>query len=106
MLMDEKSARRKARRLKEKHPDHLPIIIITNIKMEQYKFLPHKDSTLAQLLSILRGYMVKLKSTQGVIMTVNNTLPSLSTTVGELYKEYASTDEYLHICLTVENMFG
>ena len=106
MLMDEKSARRKARRLKERHPDHLPVVIVTNIKMEQYKFLPHKDSTLAQLLFTLRGYMKKLKSTQGVIMTVNNVLPPLTTTVEELYKQHALSDEYLHICLTVENMFG
>lgn len=106
MIMDEKDTRRKARRLMSRHPEHLPVIIITNIKMTKYKFLPHKESTVAFLLTTLRGYMPKIKSSQGLIFTVNNTMPPLSLSIEELYKEHASPDEYLHISVTTENMFG
>lgn len=104
--MDEKDARRKARRLMSRHPEHLPVIIITNIKMSKYKFLPHKESTIAFLLTTLRGYMPKIKPAQGLILTVNNTMPPLSSTIEEIYKDHASPDEYLHLSVTVENMFG
>ena len=105
MLMDVSQARRKSKRLMNRHPGHLPVIIVTEMKMTKYKFLPHEESNLGMLLSVIRNY-TDIKSTQAFIVTINKTLPPLTALIGDLYKEHATPDGYLHICVSKESTFG
>jgi hypothetical protein len=98
---------RKSKRLMERHPQHIPVIIKpSNLQMTTVKFLPHKESTVAELMLSVRNYATKLKKTDGLLFFVANKMPPVTMQIGELYKEYANSDGYLHVIISRESTFG
>lgn len=103
---EQKQRMRKARRLMERHPDHVPVIIVSNVRMSVVKFLPHKDSSVGEFMKSVRNYTPKLKETDGLLIFVSDIMPPMTMTIGELYREYSDPDGYLHVRLCRESTFG
>lgn len=107
MDSEEKQRIRKAKRLMERHPEHVPVIVFPeNVKMSTVKFLPHKESSVGEFMRCLRGYTQKLKETEALLLFVSNMMPPMTETIGQLYRDYATPDGYLHMRLSKENTFG
>ena len=90
------------------YPTKVPIIIElnekSNIQLEKKKYIVPKDITLRQFHCILSKHII-LNSKQGVIMFINNTLPMLNDTIGNVHHQN-NVDGFLYIQLTLENTFG
>ena len=102
MVDEEKRQRiRKSKRLLERHPDKVPVIIKPDkLNMSIVKFLPHKESKVSDFMVHLRGYTEKLKKSDTLLFFVSQTLPPVTEEIGELYKKYADSDGYLHVTLS------
>jgi len=96
-----------------KHPDRAPIILeklsntsITDILKK--KFLVPKDITLGQFIHILKNKnIVKLNEQQSLyIFMDNNTIPTVSTLISELYNQFKNEDGFLYLKYAGENTFG
>lgn len=104
---DKRQRIRKSKRLLERHPDRVPVIVTPDkLEMSMVKFLPHKDSKVSEFIVNLRGYTQKLKKSDALLFFVSRTLPPLTEDIGELYKKYADSDGYLHVTLSRESTFG
>lgn len=104
---DRKKRIRKAKRLLERHPDRVPVMITPdNVKMSVVKFLPHKESTVGEFMCHMRAYTQKLRKSDALLLFVAKTLPSLTEEVGNLYIKHVDSDGYLHMTLSRESTFG
>ena len=98
---------RKSRRLMDRHPERVPVIVIpTNLSMSMVKFLPYKGTKVCEFMVSLRGYTQKLKKSDALLFFVSKTLPPLTEEIGELYKKHADSDGYLYVTLSRESTFG
>ena len=103
--MDTKLALKKAKRLMSRHPNNIPVIIITDMKMNIVHFLPSKTSSLGEFMTCVRDY-TSLKSSEALLVFIEDIMPPLTATMGDLYIQYATPDGYLHVKLSKENTFG
>jgi hypothetical protein len=104
---DRRQRIRKSKRLLERHPDRVPVIVTPDkLEMSMVKFLPYRDSKVSEFMVHLRGYTQKLKKSDALLFFVSQTLPPLSEEIGTLYKKYADSDGYLHVTLSRESTFG
>lgn len=98
-------------RLRLKFPDKIPIVleksdtsILPNI--DKKKFLMQKDITLGQFLHIIRS-RIKLDPTEAIFLIVDtNTIPGISSTIGEIYEKNGDKDGFLYITYSAQQAFG
>jgi len=112
-----------AERIMKKYPGSIPIICETNTKTDipnlcKNKYLVKSDMTVGQFMSVIRKQLKKtpndpseekgyvLPPEKGLFLFVNNTLPSLSALISQIYKEHKSDDLFLRILCSGENCFG
>ena len=94
-----------------KHPNSICVIIEksksdnTIPDIDKHKYLIPKELTVGQLLYVIRK-RIHLTPQQAIFFYVNNTLPSSSITIENLYKQYKDPDGFLYIRYTGENTFG
>jgi GABA(A) receptor-associated protein len=70
------------------------------------KYLIPLDITVGQLVYVIRK-RIKLNEQQALFIFVNNkTIPTLTSTIGETYRDNASEDGFLYITYAAENTFG
>ena len=97
-----------AEQILELYPTKVPIIIDldkkSNIELEKKKYIVPKDITLRQFHCILSKNLT-VNSKQSVIMFINNTLPMLNDTIGNVYSKN-NVSGFLYIQLNIENTFG
>lgn len=91
----------------EKYPDRIPIIINPqNVNIRKTKFLVSNDCTMGYLVVCIRKHM-SLKPEESMIIFINNTIPKMTDTLGELHRLNMNPDDYcLHVTVTKENVFG
>lgn len=99
-----------ASRIRARYSDRVPIVVEVSPKssipdIDKNKFLVPLDITVGQFLQVIRKRMV-LNSSQGIFLFVNNTIPAMTSLIGEIYKEHKDTDEFLYFTLTGESAFG
>jgi len=99
-----------ANRILEKYPDRIPIICERNKnstieKVDKKKFLVPKDLTVGQFMYVLRK-RIKLKPEQAIFLFVNNTLPPVSSTIGNIYSKHKDSDNFIYFIYSGENVFG
>lgn len=98
-------------RMLSKHPNSICAIIEKNNNdksiddIDKHKYLIPKELTVGQLLYVIRK-RIHLTPQQAIFFYINNTLPSSSTTIETLYKNYKDEDGFLYIRYTGENTFG
>lgn len=84
----------------------IPLILDTKINIDKKKYIVPVDMTISQFNYLLRNKITSNEK-QGLIIFINNTLPTQMQTFGELYNLYKNEDDaFLYMKLTQENTFG
>ncbi len=73
--------------------------------LDKHKYIVPKDTSVGQFLYILRRRM-QLQPDKALFIFINNTLPTSSQTMSEIYHQYKSADGILRIVCTSESVFG
>lgn len=97
-----------AKDILKEYSNKVPIIIESdsNIELDKNKYIVPKDITLRQFNCILSRY-IKKNEKQSIILFINNTLPIMTDTIGNLYNlNKSDEDNFLYIRLKRENTFG
>lgn len=99
--------------LLKRHPTRCAVIVVFNEKilknslnLDKYqKYLIPTNMTIGQFSQVLRK-KISLNNTQGLFFLINNCLPSVSETIGNLYSVHKNDDDIMYIHITLENTFG
>jgi len=98
--------------IREKFPSKVPIIVERYKKEEdlpridKFKFLVPKDLTFSQLSNIIR-VRLRIRQNQAFFLFVSNgDIPSLSSTVTEVYSRYKDKDGFLYVTYSSQESFG
>lgn len=96
-----------AQNLINKYPGKIPLIVncSNNIPITKHKYLVPDELSCGRFLHLLRRN-IKLKADQALFMFINNTLPTPSTRIGDLYKKHKDSDLFLYVFINEENTFG
>jgi GABA(A) receptor-associated protein len=98
-----------SQRIIDKYPDRRPIIIECNdneIRIDKKKYLVPQDLTLSQFLYVIRKRM-KLSADKALFMFLdNNTIPTSSSHISNLYEKHKDPDGFLYIYVSKEHVFG
>ena len=99
-----------ATRLREKHPDRVPVILSraeNSVVPEssKTKFLVPCDLTVGQFVYFVRKN-IKLNPEQAIFIFVKNALPPISALMAEVYQNHKEDDGFLYITYSGENTFG
>lgn len=98
-----------SKRILDKYPDKIPIIVETNDTQLPYltktKYLTPKDLIFGQILYVIREKL-NLPPEKALFMFVNNTIPSTSDLIKSVYDKHKHKDNFLYISVKSENTFG
>lgn len=94
-----------ARRVREKYPDFIPIIIETTLPLDKRKYLVHADLALRDLMATVRQRL-KISPSTGLFFLIGNNLALIGGGLRELYTRYQHPDGFLYLKLAAENTFG
>lgn len=103
-----KARTRESARILEKYSDRIPIIVEIDseeIKLAKSKYLFPVEFTCGQLMQKIRE-KTTLKPDQAIFMFCNNTIPSNSMILSQLYQEQKHEDGFLYLKITLETTFG
>ena len=94
-------------KLREKYPDRIPIIFEPkkDLQLIKTKMLIPSDSTIAQVMTIVRKY-IKLKKCDALFLFINDIIPTNTETVGSLYTKHKNDEGVLEIVVSKESTFG
>jgi len=95
-----------------KHPNRV-IVYVDKLKtsslpeIKNKKYLVPNDMTLTQFSNVIRNN-IKLNKESALFYFIgdNHTIPTMTSTLGELYEKYKSEDERLYIYYETESVFG
>eukprot|EP00698_Gefionella_okellyi_P024934 TRINITY_DN8957_c0_g1_i1.p1 TRINITY_DN8957_c0_g1~~TRINITY_DN8957_c0_g1_i1.p1 ORF type:complete len:126 (-),score=29.55 TRINITY_DN8957_c0_g1_i1:35-388(-) len=111
---DSNLAERKAECAKalEKYKEHIPIIVTCNNETmvpdpvnRFFVMISPPDKTLQSVIAQIRK-RVHLTESQAIFLFVNNSLPTMSKNIAEVYKQHKEEDGFLHVEYSFENTFG
>jgi GABA(A) receptor-associated protein len=112
LRLDENFEKRKeeSKRIMSKYPDRIPIICNRGYNSEtplltRNKFLVPNDLTIGQFMYVIRKHL-KLDPEKGLYLFLNNTIPTNSKLINDLYDKHCSEDGFLYITYSIENTFG
>jgi GABA(A) receptor-associated protein len=98
-------------RIQEKYPGRIPIFVTRapNAKdipdLPKHKFLAPANLTVGQFVFIVRR-QIKLPPERAIFLFINNTLPTSSTLLSEIYATHKHSDGALRMIYTSESTFG
>uniref|UniRef100_A0A6C0KS05 Autophagy-related protein n=1 Tax=viral metagenome TaxID=1070528 RepID=A0A6C0KS05_9ZZZZ len=99
-------------RIRSKHPDKVPVFVTKSIyardslpEMRKRKFLVPLQYKMGEFLLMIRKWLL-LKPDQAVFIFIENTLPMIGSTIGELYIKHKGEDGVLRLSYASENTFG
>lgn len=93
-------------RIKQIYLNRVPVVIEkSSIILDKYKFLVPYESKIYEFMEILRK-RIDIKSHQGLFLFINNTIPNMTKSIGEIYNEHKNEDGFLYINLILETTFG
>jgi GABA(A) receptor-associated protein len=101
-----------ALRVLAKYPNRVPVICERSLQSKQgcpiidkRKYLVPIDLTMGQFLYVIRRRL-KLTHDKALFLFVENTIPSSTHLIGDVYETYKNSDRYLYITYSEENVFG
>lgn len=99
-----------ASRIKTKYPDRIPVIVEkatgTDIQdIDKQKFLVPNDLTVGQFMYVIRKRL-KLEPEKAVFLFVNNSLPSTTHMMSQIYNQHKDVDGFVYFLFSGENCFG
>eukprot|EP00005_Dracoamoeba_jomungandri_P001193 CAMPEP_0174249860 /NCGR_PEP_ID=MMETSP0439-20130205/199_1 /TAXON_ID=0 /ORGANISM="Stereomyxa ramosa, Strain Chinc5" /LENGTH=119 /DNA_ID=CAMNT_0015329785 /DNA_START=67 /DNA_END=426 /DNA_ORIENTATION=+ len=99
-----------AKRIREKYPDRIPVIVEKAPKsdapdIDKKKFLVPSDITVGKFVYEIRKHM-KLSPEKAIFLFVNNVLPPTAQDMYYIYAKYKDEDGFLYITYSGENTFG
>ena len=102
--------RNESSRVLLKYPDRVPIICerrkYSNLKhIDKQKYLVPNDLTAGQFIYVIRKRL-HLAAEKAIFIFVGDTLPTISATLADLYKQHQDIDGFLYIVYSEENVFG
>lgn len=98
-------------RIREKYPGRIPVYVTKAQSardipdLPKHKFLVPSNLAIGQFIYIIRK-QIQLPPEKALFIFVNNTLPTSTTLMSELYANYKSPDGALRVTYTSENTFG
>ena len=94
-------------KLREKYPDRIPIIFEPkkDIQLLKTKMLIPSDSTIAQVMTIIRKY-TEIRKCDALFLFIDNIIPTNTETIGSLYEKHKNEDNVLEIVISKESTFG
>jgi hypothetical protein len=98
--------KREVQRIFDKYPNRVPLILRTNLKLSQKKFLVHDNMTLACFVYLLRTKYLKLMPSQSLYIFFDELIINSQKTFKDIYATYKSSDNYLYADIVLENSFG
>lgn len=97
----------KGKALMNAYPGRYPVVITNSsndLNLLKKKFLVHDDTTFGQLIYVIRKHS-KLPPEKALFIYIDNMLPSSSSLVTTLFKQYQE-ENCLYIKVYSENTFG
>ena len=99
-----------SKKILEKYNNKIPIIVEKDPKskldnIDKNKYLAPEDLTMAQFLYVIRK-RIKLTHEEALYCFVNNSLPTTSTSLSQIYNEHKDEDGFLYVTYCSENTFG
>lgn len=100
-----------SQKILNKYKDRIPAIIevnesnITELMLDKNKYLIPYDLTVGQFLNVIRKRS-KINSEKALFLFFNDTLPCVSDTMGNVYKNNKDIDGFLYGTVSLENTFG
>lgn len=101
-----------AKRMREKYPDRIPLILKARQgakdsipPLDKEKYLFPSEFFWHQFLTFIRRRMV-LKPEQSLFIFVNNALPSMNDTIGQIDAAVGDQNGFLSCVYGAENTFG
>jgi hypothetical protein len=96
--------------LSQKYPDYIFIKLVTHsrkIKLNKSKFMTPYDMTVGHFLNSVRHRQnMDILPDQTLICLINDRVPRITDTLGELYYKYRNNDGLLYISVESESVFG
>nr|CCC91678.1 putative microtubule-associated protein 1A/1B, light chain 3 [Trypanosoma congolense IL3000] len=99
-----------AAKVRERHPDRLPVICekVHNsdiADLDKCKFLVPSDLTVGQFVMVLRK-RVQLEAESALFVYINDTVLPSSAQMADIYTKYKDEDGFLYIKYSGEATFG
>lgn len=97
--------------LRLKYPGKIPIFVTRGASssdipdLPKHKFLAPSDLTVGQFIYVIRR-QIKLPPEKALFVFINNTLPTSTTLLSELYATHKGSDGAMRMTYTSENTFG
>ena len=99
-----------SRKIKEKYPDRIPVIVEKNEKsnipdIDRAKYLVPTDLTVGQFVYVIRK-RIHLEHEKALFIFINNILPPTAALMTQMFEQHMDEDGFLHIVYSGENTFG
>ena len=100
---------KEAAKLMNKYPDRVGVIVTTQDNMtplDKRKFLVPRDNTVGQFMHVIRKRLIVPHKNAIWLSPVNESIPPIARTMGEMHKEYMDKDGMLYLKVNEETTFG
>ncbi len=109
-LMSLEQRKAEVQRINERYPGRIPIIVnkakrTDAPELDKHKFLAPNDLTVGQFIYVVRRRL-SLAPEKSLFLFVNNTLPTTSTLLSQIYQYHKAEDGFLYMIYAGENTFG
>ena len=99
-----------ARRIREKYPDRIPVIVEKADKsdipsIDKKKYLVPSDLTVGQFTYVIRK-RIQVNPEKALFIFVRNILPPNAALISDVYGDYKDDDGFLYLTYSGENTFG
>lgn len=93
-------------KLRLRHPDKVPVVVVYKEDKKEYKFLVGQELSLGQFINIFRK-RVNINQEEAIyFFTDKGILMPTSSIISVLYGQYKSNNNILELKCTKENVFG
>jgi len=106
--IDREERIRMGKDMRKRYPHRAPVIINQVRDMpppDRFKYLLPFDISVGEFIHVLRKRM-NLPPDRAIFLSINNHIPSIQQTIGELYHSHPTEDNFLLITIQSESAFG
>jgi GABA(A) receptor-associated protein len=106
-----KQRQAEAQKVRRKYYNRIPVIVEidrssqNNLTIDKNKYLVPNDLTVGQLVYALRR-RIQIDASQAIFIFVNNSIPSTSRMMSDIYREHAEPCGFVYMTISTESTFG